>query len=95
MKRFLLILMVASLGVACEPVASAEEAAPAHLVLGNRLKFLGSSPETTYLIVGYRNEYEGTIEKAWKGQEYISFMYINDLNEVGTGTVHINSVVKD
>ena len=96
MKKLILVLMVAFMAVACEPTSGgADEIAPAHLVLGNRLKFLGSSPETTYLIVGYRQNYEGRVEKKWKSQEYITFIYINDLNEVGTGTVHVNSVVKD
>ncbi|HAA17072.1 MAG TPA: hypothetical protein DCE41_37310 [Cytophagales bacterium] len=95
MKKLVLVLMVAFMAVACEPAGGGAEEAPAHLVLGNRLKFLGSSPETTYLIVGYRGNYEGKVEKRWKNQEYITFIYINDLNEVGTGTVHVNSVVKD
>lgn len=96
MKKLLLVVMVAMLAIACEPTASSnEEEAPAHLVLGNPLKFLGSSPETMYLIVGYRRTYDGRIEEIWKDQDYIAFIYINDLNEINTGTVHLNSVVKD
>lgn len=96
MKKLLLVLMLAGMAVACDPVSGGEEDfAPAHLVLGQRLKFLGSSPETTYLIVGYRDTYEGTIDNTWKNQEYIVFTYINDLNNVGTGTIHLNSVIKD
>jgi hypothetical protein len=65
-----------------------------HLELGQEISFPGSSPDKSYLIIGYKRNFEGPIEKDWNNQDYIVFIYINDNNDVKQGTIHKISVIK-
>lgn len=65
-----------------------------HLELGQKVTFVGGNIESDYVIVGYKSDYAGEIEKSWNDQDYIVFIYTNNQNDIKEGTVHVNSVVK-
>jgi hypothetical protein len=65
-----------------------------HLELGQEISFPGSSPDKSYLIIGYRRNYDGPVEKEWNNQDYVVFIYINDNNDVKQATIHKISVIK-
>lgn len=65
-----------------------------HLEMGQEISFPGSSPDKSYIIIGYKKNYEGPVEKDWGNQEYIVFIYVNDLNDVKEATIHKNSLLK-
>lgn len=65
-----------------------------HLELGQKVTFVGGNSESDYVIVGYKSNYSGEIEKVWNDQDYIVFIYTNTQNDIKEGTVHVNSVVK-
>lgn len=65
-----------------------------HLELGQKVTFVGGDIDSDYVIVGYKSDYSGDIEKVWNGQDYIVFIYTNAQNDIKEGTVHVNSVVK-
>lgn len=65
-----------------------------HLEMGQEISFPGSSPDKSYIIIGYKRNYDGPVEKEWSNQDYIVFIYINDLNDVKKAAIHKNSVIK-
>jgi len=65
-----------------------------HLELGQDMQFIGSDAARTYVITGYRRTYQGPVDKDWNNQDYIVFVYINNLNDVKDATIHRNSVLK-
>lgn len=65
-----------------------------HLELGQKVTFVGGNIESDYVIVGYKSDYAGEIEKSWRDQDYIVFIYTNNQNDIKEGTVHVNSVIK-
>lgn len=92
MKRILAALLMSLIFFGCQPK---ERLVPEpHLELGQKVTFVGSEPEETYVIVGYRELYESETQKDWNSQDYIVFVYITDQNEVKEGTVHRNSIMK-
>ncbi|GJM61549.1 hypothetical protein [Persicobacter diffluens] len=98
MKKFLIagvILLVIVLVTPSFIIENDQAPVDPHLVLGQAIHFRGCVPEKTYLIVGYRETYEGPVEKKWMDQEYLAFVYITDLGEYKMGTIHRNSVIKE
>jgi hypothetical protein len=88
---FYFFLIVFSLASCSEKKKSNPEP---HLELGQEISFPGSSPDKSYLIIGYKRNFEGPIEKEWNNQDYVVFIYINDNNDVKQGTIHKISVIK-
>jgi len=93
MKKLLLLFVVALAAAGCKQEYNNNT--PPHVMLGQEIKFLGCSPEKTYVVVGYRERFEGPVQKVWRAHDYVVFTYINDLNEVKNGTVHFLSVLKE
>jgi hypothetical protein len=93
-RRFIVVLFVfVCLGLdSCmeKPKSNPEP----HLELGQEISFPGSSPDKSYLIIGYKRNYEGPVEKEWNNQDYVVFIYINDNNDVKQATIHKISVLK-
>ena len=65
-----------------------------HLELGQRISFVGSDPEKTYVIVGYRQLLEDKTEKEWGNQAYIVFSYTNNRGDIKVAAIHRNAVLK-
>lgn len=65
-----------------------------HLILGQQLSFLGCNPDKIYLVIGYKATLDSPTEKDWYDQDYIVFMYTNDLNDIKQGSVHKNAIIK-
>lgn len=93
MKRFFYIAVVAGLLFSCEPAKKHAGPEP-HLELGQKVIFVGGNLDNDYVIVGYKKDFDGRIEKEWKDQDYIVFVYTNAQNDIKEGTVHVNSVIK-
>lgn len=92
MKKILAAVFIMSALFACEP---AEQKVPEpHLLLGQRITFVGCEPDETYVIVGYKEQFDGDTQKDWNEQEYVVFVYMTQQNEMKEGTIHINSIVK-
>lgn len=77
---------------ACEP--KTKLVPEPHLELGQKIVFVGSAPDETYIIVGYKEMYEGETQKDWNKQDYIVFVYLTKQNDMKEGTVHVNSIMK-
>ncbi|HYG37800.1 MAG TPA: hypothetical protein VD908_04240 [Cytophagales bacterium] len=65
-----------------------------HLEMGQEISFPGCAPNKSYIIIGYKKNYEGPVEKDWNNQDYVVFIYINELNDVKEATIHKNSLLK-
>ncbi len=92
MKRIVFILLSIVLLTACESRKPLEP--EPHLELGQLATFMGCDPTRSYIIIGYREFLEGKTEKQYTGQDYIVFLYINDLHDIKQGVIHKNSVIK-
>lgn len=93
MKRFFYTALVAGLLLSCEP-AKTYSAPDPHLELGQKVIFVGGDLDNDYVIVGYKEDFDGKIEKLWRDQDYIVFVYTNAQSDIKEGTVHVNSVIK-
>lgn len=93
MKRFFYTAVVAGLLLSCEPAKNYSGPEP-HLELGQKVIFVGGNLDNDYVIVGYKENFDGRIEKHWRDQDYIVFVYTNAQNDIKEGTVHVNSVIK-
>lgn len=93
MKRSLYAALFAGLLLSCEPTKTYSGPEP-HLELGQKVIFVGGNLENDYVIVGYKENFDGRIEKRWRDQDYIVFVYTNAQNDIKEGTVHVNSVIK-
>lgn len=93
MNNVFYVFVVSVLLLSCEPKKNVSSPEP-HLELGQKVIFMGGNAESDYVIVGYKSDYDGKIEKQWKDQDYIVFVYTNAQNDIREGTVHVNSVIK-
>lgn len=93
MNRIFCMIVASVLLLSCQPQKEYDGPEP-HLQLGQKVIFMGGNPESDYVIVGYKKDYDGRIEKEWKDQDYIVFIYTNAQNDIKEGTVHVNSVIK-
>lgn len=65
-----------------------------HLELGQRISFVGGTPNKTYVIVGYRHYLEDKTDKSWQDQAYIVFAYTNSQEEIKVAAIHRNAILK-
>ena len=93
MLKYTYIFLFAISLFSCQPKKDYSEPEP-HLQLGQKVNFMGGNPESDYVIVGYKSDYDGKIQKQWENQEYIVFVYTNAQNDIKEGTVHVNSIMK-
>lgn len=93
MNKVFYVFVVSVLLLSCEAKKNVKGPEP-HLELGQKVIFMGGNLESDYVIVGYKSDYDGRIEKQWKDQDYIVFVYTNAQNDIKEGTVHVNSVIK-
>ena len=93
MNKIFYTIAVSLLLLSCNPKKQVSGPEP-HLELGQKVTFMGGNPESDYVIVGYKSDYDGKIEKQWNDQDYIVFVYTNAQNDIKEGTVHVNSVIK-
>jgi hypothetical protein len=94
MVKYLYAFLIIFIVLACQPEKNKTAVPEPHLELGQKVTFVGGNAESDYVIVGYKSDYSGEIEKLWKDQDYIVFIYTNAQNDIKEGTVHVNSVVK-
>ncbi|BDC98564.1 hypothetical protein [Persicobacter psychrovividus] len=97
MKKFIIVGMLLLAVVIVTPSFIAErDYAPVdpHLILGQSIHFLGSTQGKAYIVIGYRDEYDSEVDKQWKDQDYVVFLYTTELGEFKTSTIHRNAVVK-
>jgi hypothetical protein len=93
MKYFLYCLLSAALFIGCNSPSKQTQPDP-HLELGQRIQFVGGSAEKTYIVAGYRQEYEDKTETNWSRHQYIVFTYFNDQGDFQQGVVHRNAILK-
>jgi len=93
MNKIFYTLAISFLLMACEAKQNLKGPEP-HLELGQKVIFMGGNMDSDYVIVGYKSDYDGEIEKIWRDQDYIVFIYANTQNDIKEGTVHVNSVIK-
>ncbi|MGB3182667.1 MAG: hypothetical protein WBB45_14850 [Cyclobacteriaceae bacterium] len=93
MKTLLTICLACLLFAACEPVNKAP--IEPHLELGQRITFSGADTKAAYVVLGYKSELDGGIEKVWKNQDYIVFLYTNDHGDIKQATIHQNAILKE
>ncbi len=94
MVKYLYAILITLVLSSCQSEKSRNVVPEPHLELGQKVTFVGGNIESDYVIVGYKTDYAGKIEKVWKDQDYIVFIYTNAQNDIKEGTVHVNSVVK-
>lgn len=94
MVKYLYVFLITLTLSACHSEKTRTAVPEPHLELGQKVTFVGGDLESDYVIVGYKSDYAGEIEKTWSDQEYIVFIYTNAQNDIKEGTVHVNSVVK-
>ena len=92
MNKFIIILLLAAGIYSCAP--KKHEAPDPEYELGQKMTFNGADPEQTFIIVGYRQSYQSPVEKEWKDQEYIVFIYVNKQNDISEATIHRNALLK-
>ena len=66
-----------------------------HLELGQRITFVGADPQKTYLVAGYREQFEDKTDSNWSKQAYIVFTYFDDNGDYVQGIVHKNAILKE
>ena len=94
MNKILYALAFSLMLLSCDTKSTAYQGPEPHLELGQKVTFMGGDLESDYVIVGYKSDYDGKIEKIWREQDYIVFIYTNAQNDIKEGTVHVNSVIK-
>ncbi|NMM49364.1 hypothetical protein [Marinigracilibium pacificum] len=47
-----------------------------------------------YVVVGYRDSYEGKTSKEWDEQEYVVFIYQDDEHKINEAVIHRNALIK-
>lgn len=94
MVKYLYAFLITLMLTSCQSEKSKNVVPEPHLELGQKVTFVGGNLESDYVIVGYKSDYAGKIEKHWRDQDYIVFIYTNAQNDIKEGTVHVNSVVK-
>jgi len=92
MKKLAVIILLSTIILGCEQRKPLEP--EPHIELGQLATFMGCDPSRSYIIIGYRELLEGKTEKVYTGQDYIVFLYINDLHDIKQGVIHKNSVIK-
>jgi len=93
MKKILVVIALTAIFAACQTKGDSVRPEP-EIELGQLATFLGADPDRSYIIIGYREELESKTERHYHGQEYIVFLYINDLHDIKQGVIHKNSVIK-
>lgn len=93
MKYFLFCLLSAALLAGCNSTSQQAQPDP-HLELGQRIVFVGGNAEKTYIVAGYRQQYEDKTEADWRKHQYIVFTYFNDQGDFQQGVVHRNAILK-
>jgi hypothetical protein len=93
MKTLLTICLAGLLFSACDPVRKAP--VEPHLELGQRIIFSGANSDRAYIVLGYKSELDGDIEKSWQNQDYIVFLYTNDHGDLKRATIHQNAILKE
>jgi hypothetical protein len=91
-KNLMYILFFAFIATSC--VVESNRVPEPHLELGQKINFPGANPEKSYIIIGYREDLESKSEKNWRNQDYIVFLYVNDVNDVKEAVIHKNSILK-
>lgn len=94
MVKYLYAILIMLVLSSCQSETSSIVVPEPHLELGQKVTFVGGNAQSDYVIVGYKSDYAGKIEKNWRDQDYIVFIYTNAQNDIKEGTVHVNSVVK-
>jgi hypothetical protein len=94
MKNTVLAFLIAGLMISCNQDSGNSIQPEPELELGQLATFLGCDPDRSYIIIGYREELESKTERNYHGQDYIVFLYINDLHDIKQGVIHKNSVIK-
>ncbi|EMR04387.1 hypothetical protein [Cesiribacter andamanensis] len=93
MKYFLYCLLSLLLVAACNSSTQEQQPEP-HLELGQRIVFVGGNPDKTYIVAGYRQEFEDKTDTNWSKHQYIVFTYFNDQGDFQQGVVHRNAILK-
>lgn len=94
MVRLLSIGLLLLIGVGCTSQEAKNQPEP-HLELGQRITFVGGDPAKTYLVAGYREQFEDKTDKEWSKQAYIVFTYFDKQGDYGQGVVHKNAILKE
>lgn len=93
MVRLLCIGFLLMIGFSCSSSPEGGQPEP-HLELGQRISFVGADPGKTYIVAGYREQFEDKTDKVWNKQAYIVFTYFNDQDDFMQGVVHKNAILK-
>ncbi len=93
MVRLLSICCLLLMGIGCNSSQSSEQPEP-HLELGQRVTFVGGDPAKTYVVAGYREQFEDKTDKDWSKQSYIVFTYFDNQGDYVQGVVHKNAILK-
>ncbi|MFA0960952.1 hypothetical protein AB9P05_04045 [Roseivirga sp. BDSF3-8] len=94
MKNLILICLAGLMFAACEPRKPEAPIEP-HLELGQRITFPGAEKNIPYIVLGYKSELDGRVEKVWKNQDYIVFLYENKNGDLNQAVIHQNAILKD
>ena len=94
MKNLLFTLFLSFLFFTCQIKQENTVPPEPEIELGQLATFLGADPDRSYIIIGYREELESKTERHYHGQEYIVFLYINDVHDIKQAVIHKNSVIK-
>ena len=94
MLRILCFSCLLLMGISCNSAGEKGQPEP-HLELGQRISFVGGNPAKTYIVAGYREQFEDKTDKSWNKQAYIVFTYFNDQGDFMQGIVHKNAILKE
>lgn len=94
MLRVLFICCMLFIGFGCNSTPNTNQPEP-HLELGQRISFVGGNATKTYVVAGYREQFEDKTETKWNKQAYIVFTYFNDQGDFVQGVVHRNAILKE